>query len=262
MSAEVVQISQTIALNEAEQEEIRSIGRLIDSVWGMASKATKELGWLGAQIESKAERGAWVVLGCKDQHDFRIARGISRSNWYRHVGIALKFVGRIEKELYTAMTLENAERLAVENSEIRYDEQLIRDAASMSIREFADKLATLGAHAEGKSKRQRYAEMRLRLEETTRDYIENGVRGWCQENGIELRAEDGIAYGLQLMVAELADGPTLVGYLLEAVPRIAKAARTSEDVVELRDMLVDFLVEINNRVNLRYGDSEDLTAAS
>ena len=245
-------------LDEAEQQEILDSIKRIETINTQVTKGCMELGWEGAKIQSLAEKGSWGVAGFKDQHDFRITKGIGRANWYRHVGVAMRFYGHIDKATYLAMKMENAERLTIERSEIRFDAKYLADAANMSTKEFGDMLTNLVAHLDGKPVKKRYAEIRLRLEEQQRDFIENGIKGWCATHGIDL-TEDGLGYGMQLMVSELAERPTLVGFLLESIPKLTEAARKADDLTDLRALIVDFVIEMNNQVHICCGEMSDET---
>ena len=245
-------------LDEAEQQEILDSIKRIETINTQVTKGCMELGWEGAKIQSLSEKGSWGVAGFKDQHDFRITKGIGRANWYRHVGVAMKFYGHIDKVMYLAMKMENAERLGIEKSNVRFDPQHLTDAASMSTKEFGDKLTNLVAHAEGKPVKVQYAEIRMRLEKQQCDFIQNGIKSWCEQNGIDL-GEDGLGYGMQLLVAEVAERHTLVGFLLEAIPKLTQAAKDANDVTDLRALIVDFVMEMGNQVHICCGEMDDQT---
>ena len=245
-------------LDEAEQQEILESIKRIETINTQVTKGCMELGWEGAKIQSLAEKGSWGVAGFKDQHDFRIAKGIGRANWYRHVGVATHFFGCIGKQVYLAMKMENAERLSVEKSHVRFDPQILSDAGSMSVKEFGDMLTNLVAHEEGKPVRQHFVEIRLRLQKEQRDRIEENMKAWCEQNGIDDNG-DSFAYALELLSADAAQGPGLAAFLMSAIPTMTKAARETEDVLDLKALLIDFLMDINNRVHLCYGEMDDQT---
>jgi hypothetical protein len=254
---ELIQLGVQI-LDDQEQQEILDSIKRIETINKQVTKGCMELGWEGAAIQSKAEKGSWGVAGFKDQHDFRVTKGIGRANWYRHVGVAMQFIGHIGKATYLAMKMENAERLSVEKEYIRFDPKHLGDAAVMSVKEFGDLLTNLVAHEEGKSAKKKYAEIRLRMEEQQRDFIESGIKSWGAEHGIDVN-EDGIGYALQCIIADVSERPTLVGFLLESIPKLAEAARQANDLTDLRALIVDFVMEMNNQVHICCGEMSDET---
>ena len=84
------------------------------------------------------------------------------------------------------------------------------------------------------------------------------MKAWCEQNGIDDNG-DSFAYALELLSADAAQGPGLAAFLMSAIPTMTKAARETDDVIDLRCLLVDFLMEINNRVHLCYGEMDDQT---
>ena len=124
----VVEMIPTIALDEQQQQEVLECSRRIRVEKIALRKASMAIGRDGAFIENLADRGSWTLLGYRDQHDFRTAEGIGRSNWYRVVAVAKQFLV-VDREVYMAMTMENAERLSIEPDEIRLNPDNLQRAA-------------------------------------------------------------------------------------------------------------------------------------
>ena len=227
-----------VNLDEDLKAEILECKKRIEHDKVPLRKLAMCIGRDGAFIESLAERGSWQFLGYKDQHDFRIAQGICRSNWYRHVGVASHFL-KVDRPYYLAMTMENAERLAVEPEEVRFDPDKLAKAATMTARTFDDLLTQEGAHREGKPRHERWVQVRYRMKEEQRRVIENALTAWKEEHGI---ADD--AYALELLAVEYMDRPTLVGFLLRSRQELTEKIRSVEDVAQLKLLLADYLIEM------------------
>jgi hypothetical protein len=221
----------------------------------MLRKAAMAIGYDGAVIESLAERGSWQFLGYHDQHDFRVSEGIGRSNWYRVVGVARLFL-EVDRDVYIAMSMENAERLSVESPEIRLDPENLRRAAEMTAREFDDLMTTEGAHREGRPKSERWVEMKWRMQIRQREVIEAALKTWKEEHGL-----DDDAFALEMLVMEYADRPTLVSFILESIPRLTGAIRETTEIETLKEELTAYLQEMSDIVRVCCGETQEEESA-
>jgi hypothetical protein len=188
------------------------------------------------------------VLGFANQHEFRIAKGFSRSNWYRLIAIGLKFQ-KLDRDSYLAMSTENAERLGIEKEDVRLDAENLRAAAEMKATDFADYLVTKGAHEAGVSKLEKWAEMSWKMRAEQKKVIQEGLKGWMEEN--ELTDE---VYALELLVAEYRDRPTFVGFVLEEVPKLTEAIKSTDDATELKLLMVSHIQRMGNIMNKCAGE--------
>ena len=230
-------------LDEKQRAQVLESGRVLVESNTTLRNISKQIAWHGAFIEHLSEQGSWGVLGFANQHEFRIAKGFSRSNWYRLVAIGLKFQ-KLDRDTYLAMSTENAERLGIEKEDVRYDAENLRAAAEMKATEFADYLVTKGAHAEGKSKSEKWAEMSFKMRAEQKKVIQEGLKGWMEEH--EITDE---VYALELLVAEYRDRPTFVGFILEEVPRLTAAIKDIDDATELNLLVVSHLQRMGNIMN-------------
>lgn len=247
----VIEMVPSIALDEAQREEVLACGRRIRTEKIALRKSSMAIGRDGAFIENLADRGSWEVFGCRNQHEFRIAEGIGRSNWYRVIGIGLKFL-EVDRESYIAMSLENAERLAAEPPEVRHDKDNLQKAAEMTAEAFDDYMTTLGAHREGRPKREQWVQVKWRMRAEQRKVIQSALETWKQEHGIE---DD--AFALETLVMEYSDRPTLTGFILESIPRLTGTVRETNDIETLKASLVEYVQEMANIVRVCCGEVEE-----
>lgn len=241
--AEVVHV-----LDEKERAQVLECGRRLTGNGVTLRNISKDIAWDGAYIEHLAPKGSWGVLGFADQHAFRIARGYSRSNWYRLISIGLRFQ-KLDRQSYLTMSTENAERLALEKEHVRYDPENIRAAAEMKASDFGDYLVTKGAHAEGISKLEKWAEMSFKMRAEQKRVIQEGLKEWMQEN--ELTDE---VYALELLVAEYRDRSTFVGFILEEVPKLTEAIKTTDDATELKLLMASHIQRMGDIMNKCAGE--------
>lgn len=235
-------------LDEKQRAQVLESGRVLSETGVTLRNVSKLTAWHGAFIEHWAEKGSWGVLGFKDQHDFRIAKGFSRSNWYRLVAIGLRFQ-KLDRDTYLAMSTENAERLGLEGESVRYDPENLRAAAEMKAADFGDYLVTKGAHAEGVSKAEKWAEMRWKMRDAQKKVIEEGLKGWMEEHEI-----DDEVYALELLVAEYRDRPTFVGFILDEMPKLTEAIKTTDDPTELKLLMVSHIQRMGEIMNKCAGE--------
>ena len=66
--------------------------------------------------------------------------------------------------------------------------------------------------------------------------IELGIKQFMSEHSI-----DNESYALELIVAEVRERPTLVGFVQDSIPRLTKAVMEAQDFEELRSLIVDHL---------------------
>lgn len=221
----------------------------------MLRKAAMAIGYDGALIDKLADRGSWQFLGYRHQHEFRISEGIGRSNWYRVVGVAKLFL-EVERDVYIAMSMENAERLSVESPDVRLDPENLRRAAEMTAREFDNLMTTEGAHREGRPKSERWVEVKWRMRDAQRKVIEAALKAWKEEHGIE---DD--AFALETLVMEYSDRPTLTGFILESIPRLTDTVRDATEINSLKQAVTEYLQEMAEIVHICCGETEEEISA-
>ena len=251
----VVEIVPQITLDEQERAEIIACDIRIQTNTVPLRKAAMEIGRDGAYIESRAEKGSWQLLGFKHQHEYRIAKGIGKSNWYRVVAVARAFLA-IDRETYVSMSMENAERLSVESEDIRLNPDNIQKAADLSAEEFDDFITTVGAHKDGKPKRERWVQMHIRLRDQQRKVIQSALNTWKEEHGIQ---DD--AFALETLVMEYSERPTLTGFILESIPRLTETLRQTEEIDALKQAISVHLQEMANIVHVCCGEIEEEMSA-
>lgn len=248
----VIEMSPTIGLDEQQRQEVLECGKRIRTEKIALRKSSMSIGRDGAFIENLADRGSWQVLGCKNQHEYRIAEGIGRSNWYRVVAVAKKFLD-VDRDVYMAMSMENAERLSVEPDDVRLDQGNLQAAASMTAEEFDDHLTTTTAHNEGKPKQEKWVQIHIHLREEQRKVIQEALQNWKGQHGIQ---DD--AYAWELLCIEYADRPTLAGFILDSIPRLTGAVHDAADVDALKVSILEYLHEMAEIVHVCCGETEEV----
>ncbi len=254
MTGEPVQI-----LDEKLKEQILASDKCIKETWPQVRKMNMLIGWEGAFIQ---RHNGWKLLGFDDQHAYRLALQISKSTWYKHIGIAEKFA-ELDKEAFTSMSIENAHRLSVEPPHVRYDPVNVKKAATTLSREFRDTLTTEGAHREGKPEVEKWVELTWKMKEARREWIEKSLEKWCVENGVNETwcKEHGIdenAYALEMLLAESVGRPTLVGFMMEEIPKLTEAVRSTSDLTDLKVLLAKHIQAMGVIVTKCCGEVEEV----
>lgn len=235
-------------------EQLRECDRNICEAWVGLVKRSMVIGWDGYFIK---RHDGWQRLGYVDEKHYRSSKGIGRSTWYKMVGLAEKFP-MLSKEQFLAMTIENAEQLAVVPLSTRGDTALLQAAATLTAKEFEGELVRVAAIQQNRPVSEVYVTIKWRIKQAQREVIERGLEDWQQEHGI-----DDPGYALELMIAEYHDRPTLVGFMTEAIPRLSRAvteAHSVEDLEELRKLFAAHLQEMGEVLKMccgAGGDDED-----
>ena len=247
----ILEMVPEVALNEKQMAAVLACGKRIQKDKIALRKASMSIGYDGAYIESLAEFGSWRLLGYEHQHAFRIGEGLGRSNWYRVLSVAKKFL-EIDRDAYVQMSRENAERLSLEPPKVRFDPDNLKRAAEMTARDFADLMTVDGAHREGKPKEEKWVEVKWRMRTEQRKVIEAALEGWKSEHGIE---DD--VFALEMLVAEYADRPTLIGFLLQSQVDLAEQVKEASDLEQLRLDVASYVTKIGRHIALCCGEIEE-----
>jgi hypothetical protein len=248
----VIEMVPAISLTEQQKEEVLACGSRIRTDKVTLRKAAMSIGRDGAYVDSLAEKGSWHLLGCKDQHEFRIKEGLGKSNWYRVVAVASQFLA-VDRETYMAMSMENAERLSVESEAVRFDVENLRQAADMTAREFDDYLTTKVAHRDGKPKNERWVEVKWRMRDQQRKVIQTALAAWKEEHGIE---DD--VFALETLVVEYSERATLAGFILASIPRLTGTVRDATDFEVLKQELTTYVQEMADLFKTCCGEIEEV----
>ena len=240
-----------LAISAELELQVKESDCCIRQAWHKASKHSMEIGWEGAFLRTT---NAWQVLGFASEKSYRASTGIGRSTWYKMVGLAERFQHLI-KEQFISMSIENAEQLAVAPMETRKDLAIVGSAATMTTRDFEGELVLETARQENKAVGEVYVTMKWRVKEAQREVIEQGLKDWQAEHGI-----DDKGYAIELMIAEFHDRPTLVGFLTESIPRLTQAvtsAETFDDLKRLQELLAIHIHDMGEILTICCGDKLD-----
>ena len=229
-------------------EKLREAELRISDNRGRLNKASMEIGWDGYFIK---RNNGWRLLGYEDEKQFRRSKGVGRSTWYKMVGIAER-LQHLTRDEFLSMTIENAEQLSVQPGEAKRDPELILKAQSNTAEEFADALVGAAAQREQKPVGEVYVTIKWRIRQAQREAIERGLEDWQQEHGL-----DDPGYALELMIAEYHDRPTLVGFITESIPRLARAvseAQSASDLEQLRELFAQHIQEMAEILKICCGE--------
>lgn len=232
-------------------EQLREADQRISDNGGRLNKASMEVGWDGYFIRC---HNGWQRLGYRDEKHYREARGIGRSTWYKMVGIAER-LQHLTRDQFLSMSIENAEQLSVQPMTAKRDPELIVKAQMNTAADFTDALVEATAVREQKPVGEVYVTIKWRIRQAQREVIERGLEDWQQEHGL-----DDPGYALELLIAEYRERPTLVGFMRESIPRLARAvseARTASELVELRDLFAIHIQEMAEILKICCGSSAD-----
>ncbi len=240
-----------LAANADLEARVKESDCCIRQAWHRASKQSMEIGWEGAFLRTT---NAWQILGYASEKSYRASTGIGRSTWYKMVGLAERFQ-HLTKEQFIAMSIENAEQLAVAPMETRQDVAIVEKAATMTARDFEGELVLETAKQENKPLGEVYVTMKWRVKEAQREVIERGLKDWQEEHGI-----DDEGYAIELMIAEFHDRPTLVGFLTESIQRLTQAvthAESFEELKNLQELLAVHIRDMGEILTICCGDKLD-----
>ena len=235
------------------REQAQASDRCIREAWAVCTKLSKrsmEIGWEGCFLK---KHDLWPVLGFASESDYRVAAGVARSTWYQNVGLAEKFP-RLTKEQFLSMTIENAKTLATVEGDTRYDAELLENAASLKQDDFEESLTAEKVLRSDRAAKEAYSTLQWRVSRTQRKVIQNGLEEWQKEHHI-----DDPGYALELLVVEYAERATLVGFIQESIGRFdaaVKEAKTERDLVTLRGLFQDHLLEMKECLRLCCGEPD------
>ena len=202
------------------------------------SKMSMEIGWEGAFLKKFS---LWPVLGCINELEYRVKKGVSRSTWYETVGAAytLRYPSYrqtgITKDQFLAMSLENAKQLAAVEEEVRYSPALLEKAATLTNPQFKHAIALDGAMRENRTLKDSYSNIQWRVSESQRQVIERALNDWQHEHHL-----DDPARALELLMVEYSNRPTFVGFIQEAIVRLTPTVTEAKTVEELKRLQVTF----------------------
>jgi hypothetical protein len=237
-------------------ERLLQADRNISEAWIGLTKRSMLIGWEGAFIK---RYNGWERLGYMDEKHYRADKGIGRSTWYKMVGLAEHFPN-VSKEQFLAMSIENAEQLAVVPLEARENPVLLSSAATKTAREFESDLIFDTAVRENKPVSEVFVTMKWRIRQAQREVIERGLEDWQHEHGI-----DDPGYALELMIAEVHERLTLVGFMTESIPRLSRAvmaAESQEDLEDLRKLFARHIQEMGEVLKICCGEFNAETEAA
>jgi hypothetical protein len=209
-------------------EQLRESDRRISTAWRSLSKASMCIGWDGYFIK---RHNGWRALGYEDEKHYRIAKGISRTNWYRLTGMAER-LANLAMEEFLSMTLDNAELLSKQPPSAKCDRKLLAKAQTLTEAQFAIELEAAAAQRENREPEAQWVTMAWRVLPAQRKVILEGLAEWEHEHGL-----DNEGYALELMIAEYRQRPTLVGFLSESIDWLGREvvrAKSLDDLLALR----------------------------
>lgn len=229
-------------------EQLREADRRLTHNGSRFNKISMEIGWDGYLI--KRHEG-WRWLGYDDEKQYREAKKIGRSTWYKMIGIAER-LSHLRREDFLAMTVENAELLSEQPASVKENPALIAKAQVETADKFADELVKDTAHRENKRVKDVFVTMKLHVRQGQRKVIEQGLEEWQHQHGI-----DDPGFALELMLAEFRDRGTFVGFISDSIVRLSNAvtaAHTTEELEQLRDMLAAHIQEMGEFLQICSGE--------
>jgi hypothetical protein len=199
------------------------------------------IGWEGQFI---ADQEGWKVLGYANGREYAKSLGLGKSTFYKMIHLAERFRGGIKKEEFLSMTIENAALLSNYPEEVRFDHLRIENAGRMGHREFMESLRGYGNPKLFQPKERGL----LILPSKGRKVVEQ----WQLEHGVESREE-----ALVMLLGEIAERPTLIGFMVEWQERlkaaISTASATEEDLKDLRELFKIYVSDMEEILSLCAG---------
>lgn len=236
--------------------ELREADRRLTQNGGRFNRISMEIGWDGYLI--KRHEG-WRWLDYDDEKQYREAKRIGRSTWYKMIGIAER-LAHLKREDFLAMTVENAEQLAEQPPSVKENPAIVHMAQTETSEGFAHVLALDMAAKLGKPVADVPVIMKFHVRQAQRKAIERGLEEWERAYGI-----DDPGYALELMIAEFRERLTFVGFISEAIPRLARAvanAHTAEELEELRKLFAAHIQEMGELLKICSGEGCDEESAA
>ena len=182
--------------------------------------------------------GGFRLLGFRSESAYwetKLKRVISRTNWFKVVGIAERLSHLSREQFFALPSLEAAEVLSRQDPAVRSDPEMLERVQGTSARKLKQELTTGDDTCVWK----------LKLTHADRDTIQLGVETWAKDHGIEEPAQ-----AVRLIVSDVTNRLTLTGFLAEAVRRLTPLVARSQNFEELRSLFLTHLSEISEALEL------------
>lgn len=194
------------------------------------------VGWECATIR---QLGGFRLLGFRTEGGYwetKLKHVVSRSNWYKLVGIAERLSHLTYEQFFALPSLESAELLSRQDPAVRTDPQMLERVQTTSARKLAEELGN----------GDQTCVWQIRLLPAERDAIRSGVETWADDHGIR-----DTSVALRLIVDGATERLSLTGFLTEAVDRLTPTVAHSRSLEELRSLFLIHLAEIREALKLR-----------
>ena len=205
--------------------ELLEADQRLHEAWSGMRKNSMVIGWEGNFIK---RHNGFAALGYADEAQYYRTVGMSRSTWFKMVGLAEAFE-HLSREEFLGMKIENAAHLAKFPAPIRKSKLLIEKAGRMSTIDFHNNVYVgypgKDAPAPPVPKLPKHDVLKLP------EGIATAVGDWQQEHGLESPRQ-----ALELMVSECTERATLVGFLTEWQRRLTVAIESAKSPADLKDL--------------------------
>lgn len=224
-------------LVELRQRAQASYQRLCDAGKKL-SKRSLEIGW---EVAFLREYELWPFIGFDSEKAAMLASGVSRSTWYQCARIA-EFFPKLEREQFLSFSIENAQMLSTQPEEVRYSRAMIDNAATLTKSQMEHELVMDTARRENRPPGEVRVALKWRMSQSQRQVILSKLREWQKSHGI-----DDEAYALELLMVEVTDHATLVGFIQESIIRLSRVVMTAQSATDfdsLRELFAAHIQEM------------------
>lgn len=199
---------------------------------------------IGYSARIMEDENLYSLVGFKDKKDCIQALKIGRSTYYRVWRIASGYPN-LDEETFINMTAENAELLLrIDDESQRQSEFWITAASSDTETEFEKKVLEYLSEKTDTPVQEQRVPFKMGMLEGQRTVINDGIEAFQREHGL-----DNPARALELMVVETTGRKTLVGYLVDSLPKLRTALDLVSDDVDaesalprMKEILEDYIL--------------------
>lgn len=205
--------------------------------WGIVCKSAVPMSVNSLRVGFHAaylkKNNLWGILGFGSEKEAQQASGIKESSWYNVIRIAEAYPS-VEEEVFVSLKLSNAESAMDLSERKRTGEKWLKLAAETPIKEFAKMVEEeLDGAAKPSDTKERIVPITIKMPKTRKKIVEQRLLEYAESVG----AKDDISRGLELLVAEQAEGVSLIEAITSAVNDIAEMKKLSQGDLSAAEVL-------------------------
>ena len=208
------------------REKAKANDALVTTLKETARVSSLEIGWICREMK---EQNQFPLLGFDTENEYRKAKKIGRSTWFRYIGLADKFK-KLPKAEFLKLIAENADHLAKFEDKIRYNKDLIKKAQTLTEEEFEKHLVRHRSRAEDRDEDDVIVTWKLRLPEGVNKVRKRVFKKFAEQHEIPVDDEVKI---LELICAEIEHRQPVVTAMMRCTNRLGEISKLFTDAGNL-----------------------------